>query len=800
MRLGCLLLAAVYSWPAVAAFRDPVTVTLSRLAFLPAFVVSADFNNDGLPDLAAANFGAAVGSIGINLNARSAPFSTQSELQTPGLPAGGVLAADLNRDGAADLLAIVAQPLGETAFCIAINNGSGAFNTPQCNAAGKNASAPVIADLNGDGAPDLAFFRAPEHDVFTMIGLGNGTFRAGPQFAVEKPTAIVAGDWTGDTALDLVIYSSTGTLTLARGTGGANFAKVTGMSAPLGGVYLAAGDLNRDGRRDLALIGSNNLLYVLLANATSFDASTGYPFPSGTSLRRLQLGDADGDGNLDVWVTAQQGVWIATTEANGHLVMPAVPAVSGVAEDFALADFNADGRLDIVIRSAGQAGPIVALRNASQSAGSLLLDPLFSTAQFGQPVRLTVKLTSPPGFNGPGTGVPVQLVRAGNPVGTALFTVASTSPQAPPTQEFFTAVLEATLPVGQHTLTAFYPGNPHFSAVTSTAVQATILPGTARVRVPAELLEVNRESPAPLAVVVESTGAPIAEGTVTLASAGRNIGSGPVEGGRALVRIAQGLPLGASRVTLTFESPNYGPATSPEFTLVVRGTITLGNAAQGRLAVARDSIATIALPGLSVTPQATETIPWPSRLSGVDVELPSGSPLAPLSYAGPNQINFLVPASAGSGQKPIRVRLNGVVIAEAIVEIADVAPGIFTANGAGTGVPAALAALYTGDQPEPVAVFDCATGACLPAPMPLGNGSQELIVSLYGTGLRNAAAPAIATLDARPADVLYAGAHPTIPGLDQVNVRIPRTLGAGEYDMQLTVDGRPANAVRLAIR
>jgi uncharacterized protein (TIGR03437 family) len=51
------------------------------------------------------------------------------------------------------------------------------------------------------------------------------------------------------------------------------------------------------------------------------------------------------------------------------------------------------------------------------------------------------------------------------------------------------------------------------------------------------------------------------------------------------------------------------------------------------------------------------------------------------------------------------------------------------------------------------------------------------------------------------AEVLYAGAQGEFAGLDQVNIQLPAGLsGSGEVDVQLTVDGKNANVVRVAIR
>jgi uncharacterized protein (TIGR03437 family) len=74
---------------------------------------------------------------------------------------------------------------------------------------------------------------------------------------------------------------------------------------------------------------------------------------------------------------------------------------------------------------------------------------------------------------------------------------------------------------------------------------------------------------------------------------------------------------------------------------------------------------------------------------------------------------------------------------------------------------------------------------------------------LYGTGIRRRTAQTAVqvTVGGAPMEVLYADAAPVYVGLDQVNIRLARTLiGRGEVDLVLTVDGKTANTVRISIK
>ena len=88
-------------------------------------------------------------------------------------------------------------------------------------------------------------------------------------------------------------------------------------------------------------------------------------------------------------------------------------------------------------------------------------------------------------------------------------------------------------------------------------------------------------------------------------------------------------------------------------------------------------------------------------------------------------------------------------------------------------------------------------------PMDLGASSDILVLELYGTGIRGRTSMAnvVAQIGGVPAAVAYAGSQPQFPGLDQVNLYVPRSLaGAGEVPVVLTVDGITANAVTVNIR
>jgi uncharacterized protein (TIGR03437 family) len=164
------------------------------------------------------------------------------------------------------------------------------------------------------------------------------------------------------------------------------------------------------------------------------------------------------------------------------------------------------------------------------------------------------------------------------------------------------------------------------------------------------------------------------------------------------------------------------------------------------------------------------------------------------------QVNYLVPDGTAPGIATVTIGA-----ASGSAQIDAVGPGLYSMSGDGNGVAAATAALYSPDGTiVPEAVFRCDPGSpCVTAPIDFGKPADQLVLTLYGTGLRNntGLANAYATVAGRRATLLYVGAQPQYPGLDQVNLVIPRALaGAGEVPVVLTVDGQTANAVNVNLR
>ncbi|HKQ74272.1 MAG TPA: M36 family metallopeptidase [Blastocatellia bacterium] len=215
-------------------------------------------------------------------------------------------------------------------------------------------------------------------------------------------------------------------------------------------------------------------------------------------------------------------------------------------------------------------------------------------------------------------------------------------------------------------------------------------------------------------------------------------------------------------------------------------------------AIAIDSIASIFGVKLAVRTEFAQSSPLPLDLAGTTVTI-NGVP-AQLFFVSETQINFAVPATLEPGPATIIVSNQAGQFSVGSVQIAPVAPAIFTANSAGTGDAAALATVDGVNYQLPP--FDV-----------LVNGRPNIIV-FFATGVRRAPAAnpddgdgvaesVTVTIDGKPARTLFAGPQGGFNSLDQMNIELPASLaGGGErtVEVRVSVNGLPANPVNIRIR
>jgi uncharacterized protein (TIGR03437 family) len=224
-------------------------------------------------------------------------------------------------------------------------------------------------------------------------------------------------------------------------------------------------------------------------------------------------------------------------------------------------------------------------------------------------------------------------------------------------------------------------------------------------------------------------------------------------------------------------------------------------------ALASDSIVAAFGNELATNAQAATTLPLPISLAGTTVSVRDSTNkdfFAPLFFVSPGQVNYLMPAGLALGPATVSVTNAAGRLASGTVTIEPVAPALFAANANGSGVPAAVLLRIKADGTqvyEPMAVLQGNQFFALP--IDLSDETEQVFLVAYGTGLRNHRS--LETVSARVSNievpVLFAGAVEGLPGLDQLNVRLPHTLkGYGPGDFSVLVEGKPTNGLRIRIK
>lgn len=223
--------------------------------------------------------------------------------------------------------------------------------------------------------------------------------------------------------------------------------------------------------------------------------------------------------------------------------------------------------------------------------------------------------------------------------------------------------------------------------------------------------------------------------------------------------------------------------------------------------VAPNSIVSIFGSNLANGIGTAASLPLPTKLSGATATIRDSSgqqEALPFFFVSPNQINAAIPGGLSSGIAIITFSNQGTQVAGSNVLVASVAPGVFTANQNGKGVPIGVVVTNhaNGTQSSVNVYQGSSVGNYTPAPIDLGGSSDQSVLVVYGTGIRGVSSlsKVTAAIGTASAPAQFAGASDPAHfiGLDQVNIALPHSLaGAGQVNLTLTVEGVAAPPVTL---
>ncbi len=302
---------------------------------------AADFDGDGRVDIVTAG--------GIRRNLGGGSFAPEN---AAGIGTANGQVGDWNGDGHPDLLT------GFLQSWLLIGDGQGGFASKVQLQPGFAVGDAAFADFDGDGSLDISLTpRFSAGSIYVQFGDGKGGF--GPTFSPSVTTSVmVAGDFNADGKDDLVTFAAPKVRTLF---GTASKTLVPGPTAPYD-FYVSpyealAADVDGDGKLDAVLRGALDNLYVLRGKGDgSFEypvtlAMYGHPTSVQISLSGLAVGDLDGDGRKDLAVAAGTRIIVRLGTPTGFappLSYPVAAFDQGYLRGLALADFDGDGRVDVV--------------------------------------------------------------------------------------------------------------------------------------------------------------------------------------------------------------------------------------------------------------------------------------------------------------------------------------------------------------------------------------------------------------------------------------------------------------------
>jgi uncharacterized protein (TIGR03437 family) len=228
------------------------------------------------------------------------------------------------------------------------------------------------------------------------------------------------------------------------------------------------------------------------------------------------------------------------------------------------------------------------------------------------------------------------------------------------------------------------------------------------------------------------------------------------------------------------------------------GIVNAASYSPGTTPLAAGSLASVYGVRLAPSIASALALPLPRDLLGVSLLI--GGTQAPLLFASPDQLNFQLPEELhGLSSAPATVFTKGLPGNTVLLNLAASSSGIFSIDSTGTGPGAVLnqdGTLNGPSNPERIGrvlqVYATGLGTTTP-PAVTGQGAPRDPLATYSS-------PPQATIDGKPASVIFAGRAPDFVGLDQVNVVIPEGVATGSpVPLIFSAGGTASNTVTLSV-
>lgn len=376
-----------------------------------------------------------------------------------------VSVADFTGDGHLDLAVPVYSIFTPQADAnVFLGNGDGTFTAAAAfPVSGQNANNFAVGDFDGDGKPDLAISLPDADQVQVLLGNGDGSFTAMTPISVNAVFLVATGDFNGDGNADLAVVSPGATavyILLGNGAGTFTTGATVSVAEP---TAITVADFNGDGIADLAVVnGGTYMVTIFLGNGDgTFTAVASTP-STGVEPLSITAGDFNGDGIADLAVSNQNygypnpgTVTVLLGKGDGTFTTAPTLQSGSIPYTVAVADFNGDGKADLVTGNAGGNDASIFLGNGDGTFAAPLSPPLGNN-----PIGTGVG-----DFNGDG----LPDLAAGNNTAYTVTVMLTAETQTA------TAVATGVAPKGsgQHAVEASYKGNAKYAGSVSSTVTLT---------------------------------------------------------------------------------------------------------------------------------------------------------------------------------------------------------------------------------------------------------------------------------------------------------------------------------------
>lgn len=490
--------------------------------------------------------------------------------------------ADFNGDGIAD---VAIANYSDNTITVLLGKGDGTFApAPGSPITVTSVARSIVAgDFNHDGKIDLAMTNSFYNGVVTiLLGNGDGSFTPAPGLpttvgdSFQIVDSLATGDFNGDGIQDIAVgvsgsYYGPGVLVVLLGNGDGTFKKLPGVTLAQQSASPTTGDFNRDGITDLAIVdyyGSQVAIYLGNGDGT-FQQAPNSPLTVGPEATGAVAADLNGDGILDLAVAnlisplSNGTITILLGAGDGTFTpVSASPTVGNNPYNIAYGDFNGDGKADLATANNGDDTVSYLLGNGD---GTFL--PTIASTYLGQ---FTTYLATGD-INGDGLTDVVAVTQSpalGNSSFDGLASVLLSQPTVTAT-----AVVNGINPLGTgtHQVEATYPGNSSYSASTSNSIALTAEQFAANVAVTPSASSITTAQSLTVTISISGlSGAPTPTGSVILTSGSYTSASTPLTGGIATINISAGaLSVGSDTITAAYSGDTNYTKTSASSTVSV---------------------------------------------------------------------------------------------------------------------------------------------------------------------------------------------------------------------------------------